>query len=554
MTPAPPERALPPRYYLGNFERLCATVREQYGDLLSDRETECLDRFSQAGTDARCLFVRLASRRGPLFRVEALDYPELDDQDAALAENLDRELLLEAVSPPLEDLVRVLRRDELMAVGAMLLPLTGRERKQDLVEQLLMLPEAELIDAWRDWREPGQRLVEVAYRAEIELFQILFFGNSYQTLTEFVLSDLGIATYPDYVMDRDHRLFGSREEIDDYQAMRALKAVYKDAVAAELSPLVSEIGRLLLADGCEGLMATPYRHALRNRVARQLERYALHEEALALYACSEQHPARERSARLLASSGDAAAALAVCEAIEAAPRCEAEVDFARRQLPTLRRRLGRDYVPLRRDRFAEDRLVLPRQHPVEQAAADYYGRDWQQVRHTESRLINASFGLAFWEQIFQPVPGAFINPFQAAPLDMYSPGFYAARRASIDRRMSELGAADLEAELLTAWDRYEGTSNRWVGWRGLDRELFTAALRCIPLPHWIAFWRRLLFDPEANRNGCPDLVALDPDRGYCFIEVKGPGDQLQLNQRRWLRYFQQLGVPAKVAWVDWADD
>ena len=32
----------------------------------------------------------------------------------------------------------------------------------------------------------------------------------------------------------------------------------------------------------------------------------------------------------------------------------------------------------------------------------------------------AVFGLALWEEIFQPLPGAFVNPFQSAPLDMYS--------------------------------------------------------------------------------------------------------------------------------------
>ena len=63
-----------------------------------------------------------------------------------------------------------------------------------------------------------------------------------------------------------------------------------------------------------------------------------------------------------------------------------------------------------------------------------------------------------------------------------------------------------------------------------------------------------LFDPAANRSGLPDLVVLDPDaRRYQLIEVKGPGDQLQLNQKRWLRYFGEQDIPYSVAWVDWRD-
>ena len=231
-------RPLPPRYYMDNFERLCATVEAQYGDLFSERERECLERFESAGVDARCLFVRLVSRRGPLFRAEELDYPELDNLPGALEENLESGLLLEPMPPEAGALVSVLRRSELVRLAETLMPVSGHERKGDLVERLLKLPAAELASAWQAWRPPRHRLVEVAYRREVELFQILFFGNGYQTLTEFVLSDLGIASYHAYALDRSHRLFGCREEVEDYLALRELKSRFKEAVAAEDTALV----------------------------------------------------------------------------------------------------------------------------------------------------------------------------------------------------------------------------------------------------------------------------------------------------------------------------
>ena len=553
MTPAP-SQPLHPRYYLHNFEQLCATVVDQYGDLLVERERELLSAFDAATVDARCLFVRLASRSGPLFPLGRLSYPELDNLPAAVDEALDLGLLHEPATPVAEDLVRVLRRAELAEVAGRVMELSGRERKRDLLERLESCSEARFVNAWQEWRGPGQRLVEVAWRPQVELFQLLFFGNTYQTLTEFVLSDLGIANYYPYQLDRDHRLFRDREEIDDYLALRLLKEQYKQAVADDDVDCVQAVGRRLLDEGSGGQSAVAYRDSLRNRVARQLERYDLGEDAIELYRCSRQHPARERRARLLAARGDDAAALELCEAIAADPWCEAEVDFAHRTLVTLRRRLKRDYQPRRRDRFQEDWLLLDPGAPVELSAAAYYSRDGSRVHHVESRLLNASFGLAFWDQIFEPVPGAFINAFQSAPLDMYSPGFYRLRRRQIDLRLAELGAVDLGTELLATWDRYQGLSNRWVGWRGLSRDLLADALKQVPRAHWLACWRRLLFDPEANRNGCPDLIALQPGGGYCLIEVKGPGDQLQLNQRRWLRFFQREGIPARVAMVRWRDD
>ena len=447
----------------------------------------------------------------------------------------------------------LLRRSELVAIFREKLKLSGRERKLELISALLAAPTRNVLDVWQTWRDSGHRLVEVHFLQEVELFQLLFFGNSYQTLTDFVLSDLGIASYAPYPLDRDYRLFDSRGEIEEYLMLRDLKASYKQAVAEGDCEALSAVA----ANLCEISISPrlrPVRDSLVNRVARQLERDAQPDQAMSLFALSAQHPARQRRVRLLASRGLAKAALQLCETMQADPWCEAEADFVRREMPRLRRRLSLDYRPVRRDRFEEEHLLLHREAPVEQAAARHYASRWQEVHHVENLLINGTFGLAFWEQIFTPVPGAFVNPFQAAPLDMYTREFYKNRRGAIDRRIAALEGCDLRSELLAFYERHFGTSNRWVAWRGLPVELLDRALVTIPRRHWLACWRRILFDPEANRNGCPDLVALDPIHGYCLIEVKGPGDQLQLNQRRWLRFFQRERIPARVARVQWLDD
>ncbi len=100
-----------------------------------------------------------------------------------------------------------------------------------------------------------------------------------------------------------------------------------------------------------------------------------------------------------------------------------------------------------------------------------------------------------------------------------------------------------------------GCASRWVNWRNLDEDLVARATRLIPADHLLAIWQRMLFDPRENRSGFPDLIALGEKPGqYQLIEVKGPGDSLQDSQRRWLRFFQQQGIPATVAWVSWRDE
>ncbi len=549
---------LSPHYYLDNFQRLCDTVEGQYGDLLRAEETAFLEQFAAAPRQARCLFVRLVSRRGPLFRRGQLNYPELDKLNDAVTAALNHGLLYREEQPPVEWLLALLRKPELVAIYGEHLPSTGLRKPELLAALNAELTEAELLARWHDWRGPEDWLLGVEHVEVVALFRLLFFGNSWQELNEFVVSDLGIIRYHPYRLDRKYRLFTSRDDIDEVLALDALKAVFKDAAVEDDLGTVLAVARSLnkpAADALDapaaGAQSELLRDRLRNRVARQLERMQAPREAEVLYANCRQPPARERRARLLTAQGQYAEALAVCESIRDAPWSENEVDFAARQLPSLKRKLGEAATPRPRDRFEEDRLYLPRSLPVELAAAQHYGEHWDSVYYVENLLINASFGLAFWEQIFSPVPGAFVHPFQSAPLDMYSRAFHAKRRESVDRRLAELERGDLPAELLKTFDTHHGVSNAWVGWRGLQRELLERALAIIPREHWLAIWRRLLFDPEANRNGCPDLLALDEQQGYCLIEVKGPGDALQLHQRRWLRFFQAQGIPARVAWVEW---
>jgi len=82
----------------------------------------------------------------------------------------------------------------------------------------------------------------------------------------------------------------------------------------------------------------------------------------------------------------------------------------------------------------------------------------------------------------------------------------------------------------------------------------THALTCIPAAHLKLMFQRILADVCGNRTGLPDLIQLWPEeRRYRMIEVKGPGDRLQDNQKRWIDYAHQHGLPIAVCHVQWAE-
>ena len=371
-----------------------------------------------------------------------------------------------------------------------------------------------------------------------------------------MLQDLGLTRYYPYALDREHRLFSQREALEEYVACAALSDTHYTLLEAGEQQQLPAFAAELLPMTIQFASSEKRWHRLCNQLARDLERMDECELALQLYGRSQRHPARERRARILEKSDDWGGARTVCEEILDNPWCEAERDAAERILPRVKRKLDGSRQTRRRDAFSNTILALTKgSGSVEAQCAKYLQQQWQAVHYVENALMNTLFGLAFWEQIFEAVPGVFHNPFQSAPADMYDRAFRVKRKDSLNTRMAQLREQDLPTLLVEAYQRYQHYECRWTHWRYISLDQVEACASVIPAGHLLAIWERMLFDPAENRRGFPDLIALGAGAGeYCLIEVKGPGDTLQDNQKRWLRYFQAHDVPAQVAWVEWCDD
>lgn len=542
-------------YYRDNFIRLCDTVESRYADILSGDEQWLLDRFRSLPFEAQCLYVRLVSRTGPWFRESKLDYPEIGPLESVLDALLEADMAEQALELDIEDVAQLFTRPELASAFADRLDGARGRTKSALLEAIEALDLAgdALLGDLRE-AEPG-RVVAPLHGEVIDLLQLLFFGNRHQSLTEFVLEDLGIMQYFPYPLEREGRKFENREALEEYLRCADLADSHYELLELEtpeeLPPLARKVARLKVAHESS---AGRYCRVC-NNLARDLERLEEHDLALSLYRRSDQHPARERRARILEKRGDWRQAERLCAEIIADPWCEAERDAAKRILPRVLRKLGQEPAPRRRDAFDSLTIDLPRgDMAVELLAADHLRRDWHEVHYVENSLMNTLFGLAFWDEIFMPLPGAFHNAYQGGPADMFEQGFRERRAAAIDQRLAALRRSNLAETLPRAHRRYYPYFCHWTDWRYIDAGLVETACRIIPRSHLLAVFERLLFDPRENRSGFPDLVALGREPGdYCLIEVKGPGDALQDGQKRWLRYFARQEIPARVAWVQWSD-
>lgn len=547
---------LPPLYYLHNFETLWRVVDARYADLLLPGELAQMRRFEALPLAARCLFVRLALRIGPVFRVGRLHYAEIGDIERALASLIDAGLASDCAALDPDTMAHLFTRAEIRHCHDAELGGLPMRNKPALLAAVAGLDDSDTARLQRFCRALDERLVRINGGDTVNLLQLLFFGNSRQSLVDFVLSDLGVASYWPYALSKEQRVFASREAVDVYRQADALAerhVQWQDV--RDTDALLALAGDALgLASSSETV--TRRIHRLRNRIARDCEREGLPDTALELYAHSEQHPARERYLRVLEAKGAANDALAFASRVLARPWCEDEQAAVSTIRQRLARRIHGTRVARRRDRFTTREMRLPRDvGRVERRAAEaLQAEGWLAARHVENALFNGLFGLAFWDELFAAVPGAFHHPFQAGPADMFRSDFRLRRGPGLERRLQQLAACDLEAELLRMYTRCAGYQCRWVDWRVITPVLVQQAVRCIPFRHLVAAWRRLLFDPRENRRGQPDLVVLGDSLGeYQLWEVKGPGDALQPHQRRWLNYLCGIGAPAGVLTVVWDD-
>lgn len=551
----PDTAPLAPYYYRDNYLRLCDTVEAQYGDLLSTAELDMLQTFRRLEFNAQCLYVRLISRTGPWFRESKLEYAELGPTSPILDELLANEMVEEAAALSSQALGQLFTRGELQQV--FFPPDQAKSPTKpallNAIEQMQLGTDEVLsaLDALDSQRIVAPRGVELT-----DYLQLLFFGNRQQSLTDFVLQDLGLTRYYPYALNREHRLFSCREALEEYVACAAMSDTHYALLDAGEAQKLPALAAQLMSMTVHFASSEKRWHRLCNSVARDLERIDERDLALQLYGRSLRHPARERRARILESTGNWSGARELCEEIIEDPWCEAEHEAAERILPRVKRKLDGSRQTRRRDAFTNIALTLSRGNgSVETQSAAYLQQQWQAVHYVENALMNTLFGLAFWEQIFEAVPGVFHNPFQSAPADMYDSAFRVRRKGTLATRMAQLREQDLPTILVAAYQRYQHYECRWTHWRYISLELVETCARVIPAAHLLAIWERILFDPAENRRGFPDLIALGAGAGeYCLIEVKGPGDALQDSQKRWLRYFQARDIPAQVAWVAWHDD
>ena len=539
---------LPADYYLRNFRTALKWVAERYADLLRQDEAGFVSDFDRLPTPSQALLVRLIMRKGPHFRLSRLSYPEIGDLPTAASPLLSNGWLRNDHPLDVSEVGALLRRDELVVHFAEHVAQRTVAKRDLLLKLQLDYTERKPLASWCP--KLGETLLTLTIGDRCDRLRLLFFGNLNQDWSEFVLADLGVFRYEQVPFSAASRGFSCRRDIDDYLHLFRCREAF--ANGACIDTVLEQIGSFSSSNRQLRL-----RHAkLLFRMGQQLERSGDLDKALDLYRSSAFPGARQRCVRVLEKLQRVDEAWGLVSHALQAPESDSERQLMVRAQARLAAKLGKPRPSRPRagqHGLLELVLARPEVGSVEHAVLEHLVHTDAPVFYVENTLLNSLFGLLFWDAIFAPLPGAFFHPFQSAPADLLDNDFRRRRESLFQKHFAQLEDGTYTD---TIWQTYRdkyGLQSPFVCWGALSEELLELALRCLPTRQLKACFDRLLDDVQSNRAGMPDLIQFWPaEQRFRMIEVKGPGDRLQDNQRRWLAFCAQHDIPVDVCHVRWA--
>lgn len=518
----------PPDYYADNVGQILSYVEKNHGDLLTTEERDFITCLQGISVSAQRLYARLVSRKGPWIRADKLSYSEVPDIVGALAELSANGLIEMNPSGPADALLHLLTRGE----QARLFPRVRAPTKPLWIEACTALYTDHTI---RDRISAAYTWLVLSSQPQLKLCQLLFFGDEYQDLSTFVIQDLGLVRYEDYSLQKTERQFDDRAQLERYLYLRNLRRLsHRVTQHPDLAPLLVD---RLMVEPCNR-MEQRQLDKISNRLGYFFERRGDFDEALACYGHSRTHPGGERIARVLKRLGDDAGVELMLQRMKMRPRSAEEEDFAER----FGQRGLKPDIPITTKTLTGDTPIH-----IEQHAMEVLTRDGGQAWHLENHFPLGVAGLLFWNVVFAPVKGAFLNPFQSGPVDLGWSDFARVRAQVIEETLTQLSTNGAVYHILkSTWAAKQGVANKLVSWRHFDRDLLDAVLEVIPESSLLDLAYHVLTNLYRARTGFPDLLVIYEAGRYEFVEVKGPEDQLQPGQRIWFKSLKRLGLPARV--------
>jgi DNA polymerase-3 subunit epsilon len=522
-------------------------VSEHYAHVFLEEHARFVSRFRALSRNAQCLYVRLVNRKGRLFAVDKLRYPELGELAPLLSSLQEGGWIARPGAEHLDEVLSFLTRSEIYAVVTPRFPGISRSlKKAELVAFVLanMKPEDFMGEL-----DTGRILVQ--RRAdEVRYLLFLYFGRIRDSLSQFTMRDLGLVRTRNLEETYEPRFSDRVEAVENYYFATRLTKVDTSG-ADEVRALWSET-----RDWPEANFpgSATLRDELACKLGRKAEREQDIEQALALYRLGESAACVERLVRVLLANDRKDEAQEFLEQLLDEPRSDEEWLLARDLYERkFRKKRTSDLTDALRAGDVID-IDESKSGAPERAVVEHFATQGCAAFRTENLVWRTLFGLLFWGELFADDSTTVHSPFEFLPSSLANGTFYRDHKNGIEARLTLLkNRAAVKKELLRVGARHFGTPNGVFRWRWSMTDAVFALLDHGDTDAIATILRRFCRDFRNSRYGYPDVMIIGAD-GLRFAEVKTEGDQLRRNQLLRLRQLREAGFRADVLRIHWILD
>ncbi|MEQ9219931.1 MAG: VRR-NUC domain-containing protein [Cyclobacteriaceae bacterium] len=530
---------LPPRYYLDYFNYLIEFIEKHSGHLLGEGDRQFINEYRSLHSDAQCLFIRMLNRKGEFFRLDKLQYPEIEVYADSLDQLTQLEFItLDDISYP--DVFKLFTKSELhqafpeMGIKTMY----KEEALETLTEEADENHYQTLAENWQ--------IIRLLKQEQVNYLKFLFFGHNYGMMTEFVIRDVGNIKLENLDRHEFTPWFDTREEaLATYELAnlsRAFRLAKEELLPEEILELISPIE-------WENYLRFPRAKKAADklllRTGEYFEKAGLPNEALNFYKISERHPARERCIRILEKDGKIDEARSIAEAASTSPLNASELLFVN---DFLAKKSVRNYRTTTK-RIKESPAIEVIPDPtikVEQLACEYFARDGYDAIHSENYLWRGLFGLVFWDVIFDENQDSFHHPLQRQPSDLFDEHFYTRRLNNLLAIQKKYGSKQkLKSAIKKRYLEKEGIANPLVSWHESLLPSLEEAVQRLPVTGLYNILFEMAKNVKYNSAGFPDLF-IWKGKEYHFYEIKSPNDHLSAQQLFWIDFMQRNKIKAEI--------
>lgn len=567
---------LPSDYYVSHFDEFISKVSRSYQPLFTEACQALVDDYRLLPLDAKRLWLRMLSRKGEIFDLDSLQYPEIVDFNGALAAVLhqdfarwpadDRDVMLWLTKATKPQLWQCLNLSTTAALKK------SADRDTLLSKVLAAPPSAEQL----------QTLVPslICLRtAPVSFLLFLYFGRLEANLSAFVQRDIGVTALANYKTDYQARFLDldtasaayaqaqfdhdwqlatpkstllNLEQCQQWRArLQALPEV-KDSKSEEkrqkayyqLGLMAERIPELAFAEQCfidaDGFPASERLLKMYLRQQKTIDKQASRQSQTETDLTEAAEPRAKRrtksqtrmQAKAKAQTQHPSEAKALSQKIEQLlTRMVTDPDNEQEYYLALdiQAKLGNQQVFASTRHVAEHAITLLvdesyRQHP-EQAALQYFKQHGWQGAHVENQVWTALFALLCWQPLFCDQHSAIHSEFDRYPSNLNDGRWYAEHHQQINDCIAQLldPKRCLQQVLQTLTENY-GKANALVQWHEDLAQWLTVLIQGVPATSLMPLMVNMAEHFRDYRTGFPDLL-LWRGSEHCGIRSDSPNNE-----------------------------